>query len=167
MESEEKTFRKLMTPLRVVSGGYTPQIVEADGACVSHVTSWGSANINPELSRYVSMDEALFRANEIVSAVNELATLRAENAAMKAQLEEANHGLAVSEKLRHKVGADCDYYQKKLAASEAKRKVLAEGLAREYCAWREHKGISIPSTLDYAIRKACEYTAATNALEGT
>lgn len=99
--------------------------------------------------------------------VDDLQRELAKLATLRAELEQANHGLAVSEKLRHKVGADCDYYQKKLAASEAKRKVLAEGLAREYCAWREHKGISIPSTLDYAIRKACEYTAATNALEGT
>lgn len=119
-------------------------------------------------AKYVTMHgrhQELWR--ESLEHRDTIATLRDENAAMKAQLEEANHGLAVSEKLRHKVGADCDYYQKKLAASEAKRKVLAEGLAREYCAWREHKGISIPSTLDYAIRKACEYTAATNALEGT
>ena len=98
-----------------------------------------------------------------------IATLRAENAAMKAQLEEANHGLAVSEKLRHKVGADCDYYEKKLAASEAKRKVLAEEVRKArailgpFGTLRE--GIIQEDGLMYEdARRAVD---AANALEGT
>lgn len=70
MKHPKKPYRKLLTPLTIEAGDGVHVICEADGAMLCTVPSWASVNVDPTLSRSVPIEEAMFRALEIVAAVN-------------------------------------------------------------------------------------------------